>query len=183
MTCEPVNSFSFSIQASAPMASRRGDIEDTSLSDAIQTIFPLHTELAFMCWNWGYIPLSYKCDWSEIVDDVIGMTVAIADAPTGRLEIDWPSNTFSAHWAVGWTEALVTVDAEWREVGGIAAERLNARPRLVWSRPGFLAEWRGPLVLLRNALDDAGYRSQLASRMAALDGATERCIGPAALYP
>lgn len=174
--------FFFSIQASAPVATRERDDSDASLSEAIQTIFPLHTELGFMCWNWSYIPLSYKNDWSEIVDDVVVMATAIADAPHGRLEVEWPSNTFSARWTIGWTETIVNVDAEWREVGGVSAEWLNGRPRLEWSRSGFLSEWRRPLVLLRDALDAAGYRPQLSSPMAAMDRAIERCPGPATLY-
>ena len=51
----------FSVQASNPKYWKNVlDEEDSSLSDAIETIFPLNTEYAFLEWNHIFIPLSYK---------------------------------------------------------------------------------------------------------------------------
>ena len=60
----------FCIQASNPRVQHKIDYEDSSLSDIIETIYPLYTEHAILTWNYISIPLSYKYDISYMIDDL-----------------------------------------------------------------------------------------------------------------
>jgi hypothetical protein len=84
----------FTIQVGNPWSHRVFDGEDNTLSDAIETIFPLETESAIMNWNWICIPISYKSDLSELVEDVLSMFLAIERAPKGTWKNHWISTTF-----------------------------------------------------------------------------------------
>ena len=50
----------FAVQVSNPEASGKLESDDESFQEAIESLFPLHTEYAFIIWNNVYVPLSYK---------------------------------------------------------------------------------------------------------------------------
>jgi hypothetical protein len=52
--------FMFDIQINNPKASEIADENDKTLEDAIESIFPLSNEYAFLIWNHIYIPLTYR---------------------------------------------------------------------------------------------------------------------------
>lgn len=150
-------SYQFSIQASSPRFMAQFDAEDTSLSDAIQTISVLETERAVLVWNWIYVPLTYKYDLSLMVDDVLGMIEAMISEPCGNRRIQWPSNTFAATWDIEWDSETVSVQAEWTCVLGDTEAMLAAKPNIVIKRTDFLEEWRRPLMVIAAGLNEAGY--------------------------
>ena len=57
----------FYIQASNPRFIESISYEVESLSDAVESIFPLNTENAFLVWNYISVPLSYKYDISYML--------------------------------------------------------------------------------------------------------------------
>ena len=61
----------FYIQASNPRFQDSINIYDESLSDAIESVFPLNTENAILVWNYISIPLSYKYDISYMIEDIL----------------------------------------------------------------------------------------------------------------
>lgn len=153
--------YRFTIQASAPRVVREFDPGDTNLSDAIQTVFPLETECAILVWNWVYVPLSYKYDFSMMIDDIIGLLDAILIEPSGRRTVQWPSNTFACTWRVEWDTHLTTVEADWVSVIGNTEAMLAAAPKIVVESSGFVEEWKRPLEVIRDGLTSAGYTSEL----------------------
>src|SRR5882762_374566 len=110
--------YRFVIQASNPRTLSQFDPDDSSLFDAIQTVFPLEAEYALLTWNWVYIPLDYKYDWCLLVDEVISLVECMTSEQSGSRTIHWPSNTFSAVWDVEWADGKVTVNATWKCVLG-----------------------------------------------------------------
>jgi hypothetical protein len=147
----------FLIQASNPRPLRAHDPDDESLSDAIQTVFPLDSEWAFLVWNGVYVPLSYKYDLSLMVDDIVWMLEEMLLRTTGNRVINWPSNTFSATWEMTWNEGVVKVSARWDCVLGGVEALLRGRPTISVRKSEFIAEWKTPLMIVEQTLRLAGY--------------------------
>jgi hypothetical protein len=154
-----IMSYRFAIQASNPRFVSEFDVNDTNLSDAIQTVFPLETEYALLVWNWVYVPLTYKYDLSLMVDDMIGLVEVMISEPSGNLTIQWPSNTFAATWRIGWDSGTTKVQAEWLCVLGDTEAMLATKPNIVVQTADFIAEWRRPLEVIVSGLDAAGYNA------------------------
>lgn len=151
----------FSIQASNPRTLIRYDANDTTLSEAIQTVFPLETEHAIMSWNWIYVPLSYKYDLSMMIDDIIALANDVLSSPQGSRTIHWPSNTFASLWTIDWTHPNITVEAEWTSVVGDTESMLSARSKVTMGAVDFVEEWKQPLELIMGSLTSAGYGASL----------------------
>lgn len=78
----------FYIQASNPRVQHKMDCEDNSLSDIIETIYPLYTEHVILTWNYISIPLPYKYDISYMIDDMIKLLMECK-----RLILGWMAST------------------------------------------------------------------------------------------
>jgi len=149
--------YRFAVQASSPGRLGCFDADDVSLSDAIQTVFPLEAEYALIVWNWIYVPLSYKYDLSFMAEDLIALIGAMISEPAGHRVIQWASNTFAGTWIVDWGGERTTVHATWDCVLGNTEGQLNAKPTIIVETGQFLGEWRRPLEVIVAALDAAGY--------------------------
>jgi len=158
------------------------DADDQSLSDAIQTVFPLEAEYALIVWNWVYIPLSYKYDVSMMVEDLIGLIDVMSSTSTGKRVIHWPSNTFSATWNVEWGNETTTIDAQWHSVLGETEPMLSLRPRMVMSTVEFICEWRRLLETVAEALRNAAYRSEQIAGLRQLEELIEKIYRNGILY-
>jgi len=154
-------SYRFTIQASNPRQLAEFDSNDTNLSDAVQTVFPLDAECALLVWNWLYVPLTYKYDLSMMIDDIVGLVDAMLEEPSGHRTIQWPSNTFAATWKIKWGSGVTEVEAEWISVVGETEALLTAKPKVILDSSGFIGEWRRPLEVILAALTSAGYGSAL----------------------
>ncbi len=154
-------SYRFTIQASSPRFTNEFDPEDESVSDAIQTAFPLETESAILSWNWVYVPLSYKYDLSMMVECVVELVGELDANVAGRKTIQWPSNTFASTWQLEWSDGVVTIHSEWLSVVGGSESALTAVSAVVMDCSAFLAEWKRPLEVVVAALVSAGYTSEL----------------------
>jgi hypothetical protein len=153
---KPTN-YKFAVQASNPRSLAICDHNDESLSDAIQTIFPLEAEYALIAWNWIYIPLSYKYDVSMMAEDLVELIELMLSHERGNRTIQWPSNTFAATWKVEWGNKMTMVNTEWSCVLGETEAALSARPTILLGTDDFIAEWRRLLQVVAAALEAAGY--------------------------
>ena len=147
----------FWIQASCPKWTTKASQEDDTLCDAIQTIFPLDTEVALLVWRNVYVPLNYKYCVSFLVDDIIAMIDQLMGAADGRWKLEWPSNDFAATWEFQWHDDHLEIDTQWRVVVGGTEDLLRQRPKLEISLAAFLGEWTKLLVTVLEALRAAGY--------------------------
>lgn len=174
--------YRFALQASSPKCLCACDPDDVSLSDAMQTVFPVETEYAIMIWNWTCIHMTYKYDISLMIDDVIDMADKMLSRPTGVHVIDWPSNGFAAKWGMEWGGGEVVIDAEWRSVAGNVESVLNARPRVVVLVSDFISEWKRPLEVIFGCLKMSGYSVDNLPQMRHLDQLMGRFSNVGILY-
>jgi hypothetical protein len=172
----------FLIQASSPRGLPLRDAEDASLSDAIQTVFPLKTEGMYLIWNGISVPLSYKYDVSLMVDDVLHLLAQMLGHATGYESIDWPSNTFAATWEVRWGAGHVVVVSDWRHVAGGTRDLLGASGSIQLDLVHFMREWRRPLEVVAEALQKAGYEDHQILGLSVLRDTLRNIVGQGELY-
>jgi len=151
---------SFRIQASNPRALHQCDKEDVHIGDAMQTVFPMSTEDAYLVWNAIHVPISYKYTMSFLIQDVVVMLERMLGDSHGQLNIAWPSDDFAATWQMKWAGDDLDVRADWHSVVGGTEALLASRPTLAISKTAFAAEWKQVLGISLRALIDAGYRDE-----------------------
>ena len=149
----------FDIQISNPKASEFRNESASNLDEAIESIFPLHTEYAFIIWNHIFIPLSYKYDLSIIIKDIIFILNELSDKKEGGFKLDWPSDTFSSSWTVEFNASMVKISATWHTVIGSVEELLNANSPLEVEKQEFIEKWMTLFSFIKNKLENAGYNS------------------------
>jgi len=148
----------FSIQVSNPRTLKEHDPEDESLSDALQAVFPMFTEDAYLGWGVIAIPLGYKYDVSLMAEDAVNLVEAMLGSSSGVWSNGWLSDTFDCTWNVTWADRRFEVHALWRSVHGPLADLLNRAGPISGECEQFMAEWKALFELLYRALTEAGYR-------------------------
>lgn len=150
----------FWIQASSPECTSEFDEEDQTLSDAIQTVFPMMTERAIMVWKSIYIPLCYKYDISCMMDDILSVLEKLRSHSSGTISIHWASNTFANIWNIVWFEDTVTIQPKWGSVLGHTEEILNSKGSVTLPKLTFISEWKKILFNVISALIESGYNKE-----------------------
>lgn len=150
----------FWIQASAPRYEIAHSVTDTTVSDAVKTVFHLKTETAFIVWKYHFIPLGYKYGFSAIIDDLIRLIDTLMSKDMRLMRIAWPSNIFHAKWNLSWNNEDLKIDSRWTSVPGSLVEMLNSAGPISLKRTAFLSEWRAPLNKISTALIASGYDSE-----------------------
>jgi hypothetical protein len=174
--------YRFAVQASNPRSLAAFNADDQSLSDAIQTVFPLEAEYALIVWNWVYIPLSYRYDISMMVEDLIDLVELMLSDENGRRIIQWPSNTFASTWNVEWSNGTTTVNAEWSCVLGETESVLATKPTILLRTADFIGEWKRLLEIIVGALAAAGYTPEHLVGMRRLNDLVSRISHYGILY-
>jgi hypothetical protein len=172
----------FRIQASNPQWSRVINEEDEHIGDAMQTVFPMWTEEAYMVWNGIHIPMSYKYTFSFLIQDALMILEALSRETSGALTNHWPSDDFSAMWHMKWDIRNVDIQAEWETVLGGTVALLNARPTVSIEKGAFISEWKQVLGVALRALTEAGYTNDRLSDLARLRRVYESIREPGVLY-
>jgi len=148
----------FTIQASLPRNTSTYCVEDKKISEAIETVFPMMTEDAFMVWNTIYIPLSYKYDISYMIDDILMMLRKLReDTNGGTMQIAWPSDTFAAKWDLKWDNKTLIINTRWNCVSGHVEKLLNESNSMQIEIRDFITEWKSVLKVLIDNLLACGY--------------------------
>lgn len=132
----------FAVQASNPRIVKEIEVNgDESLSELIETLFPLESEYAFVIWCGIFVPLNYKYDISIIVDDIVHIVKEITKNETGDICVFWPSSTFRADWTITWNKESVRISAKWHSVIGGIEIVLNSFPEIKLTKENFVSEW------------------------------------------
>ncbi len=161
----------FSIRAGAPACLPVHDAEDSTISDAIQTVFPLET-CSTLDWGGIEMSLSYKYDLSVMADDIVQMLLAMQGSPSGTFRVDWPSTGFPYHWALKWEPSVVEIHATARPEPG--AEDLTGRESVQTSKSSFVAGWQEILRTIVSCLEASGYKDAQIAGLASLRQAAGR---------
>lgn len=142
----------FLFQASNPQPSSLVSPDDSSLGEAIETIFPLRTDFALLVWNNVYVPLTYKYDISIMINDIILMLDSVAVKEEGSITVVWPSNTFRTQWTLSWSATDLAITTTWESVLGGTESMLNRVPSLSLDKNTFLLEWKPLLNKIRDSI-------------------------------
>lgn len=172
----------FWVQVSCPKWAVKFDPDDSTVDEALETIFSLETESAIVFWGGAPIALSYKYDISCICMDVVRLLAAMLDSDVGSRLVDWPSSNFSATWAVRWEGGVATVEATWRSLTGGVEEVLRSAPPVTMPVAEVLAELGGIVSVARVALESAGYTSAQIPELLQLRSTEARLVRPGRLY-
>ena len=158
----------FCIQVSNPKFQNNIEIADKSLSDAIESSFPLNTENAILTWNCISIPLSYKYDISYMMDDILNMLYSLCNKESGEMEIHWLPDTFRCDWKIQWKENEVKIYSHWECTVGYLENLLNKFSYLILSKNEFVSEWKELLHMVIKALKNCGYNEKKIKDMSRL---------------
>jgi len=149
----------FHIDAMHPKGTATYDSEDTKLSEAIYTAFPMETDGAVMTWGEAKIVLSYRYDIATIIEDLLEMVSALTASRKGQWQVDWPSNTFAGNWSLEWEGDILRVTTRWREEF-YASQYLIDHSRLEVSKQAYLHDWGKVLKATLAGLLECGYSEE-----------------------
>lgn len=147
----------FYIQASNPRFIKGINDEDKSLSEAVESAFPLNTENAMLVWNYISVPLSYKYDISYMVDDIIDLLSILQSQNCGKKIIHWLPDTFRSDWKISWDNGKIEIQAHWECTIGHLEKILNEHEIVSLTIKNFESEWREVLYMVIKGLESCGY--------------------------
>jgi hypothetical protein len=148
----------FAIQVCNPTITYPHNRMVSDLAEAIETIFPMNTEDAFLLWNLVPIRLNYKYDVSVLIDDILPLLQTMLSQAEGNYQVSWGSDTFQADWSLNWSQDQLTIQTVWHQVTGHYEDLLNSRPELVIEYDKFLHEWDGLLRKVSESLYRVGIK-------------------------
>jgi hypothetical protein len=143
------------------------DESDSTLAEAIQTVFPLEGH-AILEWDGLEFQLNYKYDLSMMMEDLLSLLQAVLSTNPGEREVNWPSSGFPYIWRVSWNDSTLEVVASSRDEAG--AIHMPNPPVLRTTRREFLVAWQPLLRRILACLKTAGYREARIVGMALLNG-------------
>ncbi|MDO4261394.1 MAG: hypothetical protein Q4C82_04905 [Eubacteriales bacterium] len=147
----------FYIQAGNPRFQEITNVYDESLSDAIESVFPLNTENAILVWNHICVPLSYKYDISYMMEDILQLLDKLQNKEKGELRINWLPDTFRCDWFIKWNTEEIKIQSRWECTVGDLENILNQRPNVELSKQVFINEWKSVLGIVIEGLKGCGY--------------------------
>lgn len=159
------DSLSFYIQASNPRFQESTNLYDESLSDAIESAFPLNTENAILVWNYISIPLSYKYDISYMIEDILLLLNELQNKEKGELRISWLPDTFRSDWLIKWSAENMEIQSQWECTVGHLENILNQKPNMTLSKNSFISEWKRVLGIVITGLESCGYSEDKVQHM------------------
>ena len=148
----------FYIQVSNPKGTINNyDGNNTCLSEAIEDVFLLNTENAFICWNHIYVPVSYKYDISYMIDDIMKIIKKLQEKEQGSITICWLPDTFRSDWNIEWQGEELFITSHWESTVGNLEELLNENNCIKLSTTQFINEWKKVLGIIIDVLQHNGY--------------------------
>ena len=141
----------FHIQHSCPRILTPVHNQYSELGEAIQSLFPIDTEMAFLFWKGYYIPLSYKYDISICIDNIISCLEKISNVKETKTFLTFGSDTFNAYWEIDFNNDELQITAQWDHIRGY--EKFIDRNSIIKiSVINFISEWSGILQTIDKAL-------------------------------
>jgi hypothetical protein len=172
----------FIMQASNPRSLRVLDEEDQDILDALQTVFPLQAEDAYMIWSSTHIPLGYKYTVSYLLPEVLEILDRLMRDESGSLTSHYPTQEFPAIWHMRWARDDLRIRFEWHAPPSGTQPPLPAHPPLTLSKRAFISEWKQVLGVALRALTNAGYTEEHLSDLAKLQRVYESIAESGVLY-
>jgi hypothetical protein len=141
----------FYIQHSCPSIIKSTKNQFAELNEAIQHVFPMDTEMAFLFWNGHYIAMSYKYDISVCIDDIILCLDKINSGKSEKIFLTFGSDTFNAIWEINCNNGSLYITAQWDYVRGLE-KYIDNKTTIKTTSQDFTSEWIGILQIIDQAL-------------------------------
>jgi hypothetical protein len=149
----------FRIQAGCPRFTGEYDEDTSSLSDALETVFPLWTEDMIIMWKTICIPIGYKYDMSLMIDDILNILETLRMRVSGEISVHWPSNSFACKWDLTWDSNKLVIRSEWENVIGKTENLLEQSGHIVTTKEIFQSEWKRVLKNVIDGLTNSGFNT------------------------
>ena len=155
---------SFKLLISNPLNLSSMDKADTTISEALQTIYPYGKESSiYMKWNGYIIELNLTAQVSDIYTDILKMLYLLMDENIEEFDIHWGSNSFMAQWSFKKRkDNMLNIKAYWTSVigGHEILMKLNKVKHIIEIKEkSFIIEWISLLEIIREDLLKVGYSS------------------------
>ena len=147
----------FKIYPGNPVLLGNNSLDDDSIGDALQDIFPMDTDDCIIEFNLYKIHLQWKYDISIIFDDIIILLDHILSNNYTELIIHWPSDTFRTDWVIKKDNSNIYIHSQWGNIIGGNVKYLNENNKLKVNEVKFLHEWNKILKKVICALNSSGY--------------------------
>ena len=91
----------FSIKSFPAEGLNKRDVEDSTVSEALQTIYPKNKSSNLcMIWNGVALDLEMQDEVADIYWDIIKMLYDMYEQPLSQTSVHWGSNVFMAEWVM-----------------------------------------------------------------------------------
>lgn len=149
----------FKLLISNPSHLLHRDEKDTTVSEALQTIYPYTKESSvYMYWN-GYILELYLCaEISDVFKDILRMVDSLKNKEA--TSISWGSDVFFGTWDCCYCKQNIKIKASWTSLrgGSETLKQLNmVSNELIIDIDLFLKEWLKLLTQIKKDLKKMGY--------------------------
>jgi hypothetical protein len=161
----------FQLLISNPIALKDMDAEDSTVNEALQTIYPSTKESAvYMKWNNYILQMNLTAEIADVFSDIIKMMEALVNQQ--EFSIHWGSNVFFATWKFAVDDSLLKINAEWtslRGAGETLSEIKKVPNHLTINKSDFIKEWLELLRMIKQDLLKAGYTHEMIEDLYVLD--------------
>ncbi|BDR55757.1 hypothetical protein [Xylocopilactobacillus apis] len=156
----------FEIDFSSSVNLGKLDSEDSTVAEAIYTIYSEYSETFTLNWNNYLIPLSKKGDLSEIYNDIVKMLILIKMNKEKGFYINFLSNAFTAKWEFTlYKTEQIRINAKWNSNSIFSNKLINEiDPNLyqvLVNKTHFVNQWDNLLRNLKQDLKAVGYTDSL----------------------
>lgn len=144
----------FSIVLPVVTVQHERDPTDSSLIDAVQTVYDMYD--CDLCMTIGphEFSLGMKYDISMMIDDIVELVQSVLSSECGQASVSWVSNSFAYEWTLIWnvdsiglsSTPLFPEDPSWVESF-----------EFTLSKQKFVEEWTHLLRAVRSVLEGSGY--------------------------
>jgi hypothetical protein len=172
----------FRMQAGCPRSAHVLDEEDENVCSAMQSVFPLNAESAYMVWNGVHVPLGYKYTVSFMIQDIVLILDRLATEDVGQMTNRWPVQELAAVWHLQWEGEVLEIRSEWTTAPGGTEAQLARHPSLTMNKAAFISEWKQVLAVVLEALTKAGYGDAQLADLAKLREVYRAIREPGVLY-
>lgn len=156
----------FSIEFANSINLGKFDREDSTVSEAIYTIYPDYSDSFTLNWNKYLIPLSKKGDLSEIYNDLVNILTLIKTDNAKAFYINFLSSTFTAKWNfIIYKTDQIIINAKWYSNSIFRNRIITASDpdlyQVLVNKHHFVKAWDTLLRNLKRDLKTVGYTNRL----------------------
>lgn len=154
------NMFKLEIIRDTPLEKK--DDEDTSVSEAISSIYSEYTPDILLHWDELTLCLSRRGDISDIYDDIVDVLTQL-ECRVESFFMAFLSSSFTTHWNFKIIEPdLVRVTAKWVDVVYFDNNKSKIKKSsMVISISDFTEQWRKIFIAIKKDLLSLGYNNNL----------------------